>query len=66
MATTEIEVPAFENNRTIDEERVHRKERLAASFRLFGKFGFAPDRGSEANPAVSPAVAARVARLSSR
>src|SRR3979411_1134755 len=27
-------------NRTVEEERVHRKERLAASFRLFAKFGF--------------------------
>jgi len=25
---------------TVEEERRHRKERLAASFRLFGKFGF--------------------------
>ena len=29
--------PAFES---VDEERRHRKERLAAAFRLFGKFGF--------------------------
>jgi ribulose-5-phosphate 4-epimerase/fuculose-1-phosphate aldolase len=40
MAKTEIEVPTFENNRTIDDERLYRKQRLAASFRLFGKFGF--------------------------
>jgi len=25
---------------TVEEERRHRKERLAASFRLFSKFGF--------------------------
>src|SRR4249919_2259774 len=30
-------LPKFE---TVEEERQHRKERLAASFRLFGKFGF--------------------------
>jgi ribulose-5-phosphate 4-epimerase/fuculose-1-phosphate aldolase len=30
-------LPQFE---TIEEARLHRKERLAASFRLFGKFGF--------------------------
>ncbi|MBK5288041.1 MAG: class II aldolase/adducin family protein [Acidimicrobiia bacterium] len=41
MATTEV--PNFTMDgpeRTIDEERLHRKQRLAASFRLFGKFGF--------------------------
>ena len=26
--------------RTVEEERQHRKERLAAAFRLFGRFGF--------------------------
>jgi ribulose-5-phosphate 4-epimerase/fuculose-1-phosphate aldolase len=31
------EIPKFES---AAEERLHRKERLAASFRLFGKFGF--------------------------
>ena len=25
---------------SVEEERLHRKQRLAASFRLFGKFGF--------------------------
>jgi ribulose-5-phosphate 4-epimerase/fuculose-1-phosphate aldolase len=30
-------LPTFD---TVDEERQHRKERLAAAFRLFGKFGF--------------------------
>jgi ribulose-5-phosphate 4-epimerase/fuculose-1-phosphate aldolase len=30
-------LPTFEN---VEEERRHRKERLAAGFRLFGKFGF--------------------------
>ena len=29
--------PTFE---TVEEERRHRKERLAAALRLFGKFGF--------------------------
>jgi ribulose-5-phosphate 4-epimerase/fuculose-1-phosphate aldolase len=29
--------PTFEN---VEEERLHRKQRLAAGFRLFGKFGF--------------------------
>ena len=31
------DIPTFE---TLEEERQHRKERLAAAFRLFGKFGF--------------------------
>src|SRR5690606_28731469 len=30
-------LPSFE---TVEEERRHRKERLAAGFRLFGRFGF--------------------------
>jgi ribulose-5-phosphate 4-epimerase/fuculose-1-phosphate aldolase len=30
-------LPTFEN---VEEERLHRKQRLAAGFRLFGKFGF--------------------------
>lgn len=30
-------LPKFE---TVDEERLHRKQRLAAAFRLFGRFGF--------------------------
>ena len=30
-------LPKFD---TVEEERLHRKQRLAASFRLFGKFGF--------------------------
>jgi ribulose-5-phosphate 4-epimerase/fuculose-1-phosphate aldolase len=29
-----------QGNRSIDEERLHRKQRLAASFRLFSRFGF--------------------------
>ena len=45
MATTEVErlgqfadyLPKFA---TVEEEREHRKQRLAAGFRLFGKFGF--------------------------
>ncbi len=32
-----IEIPTFES---VDAERLHRKQRLAASFRLFSKFGF--------------------------
>jgi ribulose-5-phosphate 4-epimerase/fuculose-1-phosphate aldolase len=38
MAT--IEIPADPSERTIEQERLHRKQRLAAAFRLFGKFGF--------------------------
>jgi len=30
-------LPKFDS---VEEERLHRKQRLAASFRLFGKFGF--------------------------
>ena len=30
-------LPKFD---TVEEERLHRKQRLAAGFRLFGKFGF--------------------------
>jgi hypothetical protein len=30
-------LPEFD---TVDEERLHRKQRLAAAYRLFGKFGF--------------------------
>ena len=30
-------LPSFE---TVEEERLHRKQRLAAGFRLFAKFGF--------------------------
>src|SRR5690349_13789722 len=30
-------LPTFDS---VEEERLHRKQRLAASFRLFGKFGF--------------------------
>src|SRR5437870_11537516 len=40
MATTEILLPTAASERTIEEERQHRKQRLAAGFRLFGKFGF--------------------------
>ena len=31
------EIPAFEN---FEDERRHRKERLAAAFRIFGRYGF--------------------------
>jgi ribulose-5-phosphate 4-epimerase/fuculose-1-phosphate aldolase len=43
MADLELEklmssyLPTFDN---VEEERLHRKQRLAAAFRLFGKFGF--------------------------
>ncbi len=40
MAVTDLDqsyLPSFES---VDAERRHRKERLAAGFRLFGKFGF--------------------------
>jgi len=37
MADTMSYLPTFE---TVEEERLHRKQRLAASFRLFGRFGF--------------------------
>ena len=47
MATTETDLARLElpdgylpQFATLDEERRHRKERLAASFRLFGRFGF--------------------------
>ena len=41
MATTQIAIPdAPHADRTIEEERLHRKQRLAAAFRIFGKFGF--------------------------
>jgi len=35
-----FKIPAIPKFTTIEEERRHRKERLAASFRLFAKFGF--------------------------
>jgi len=41
MATTEIPIPTRAGGeRSIEEERLHRKQRMAATFRLFGKFGF--------------------------
>src|SRR5260370_10016645 len=43
MATAPVKNPSFPGPpkfATIEEERRHRKERLAASFRLFSKFGF--------------------------
>ncbi len=36
---------AFPQFSSVEEERRHRKQRLAAAFRLFGKFGF--DEGSD-------------------
>ncbi|RST77182.1 class II aldolase/adducin family protein [Siminovitchia acidinfaciens] len=35
-----MEATVTVNHRTVEEERLHRKERLAAAFRLFSKFGF--------------------------
>jgi ribulose-5-phosphate 4-epimerase/fuculose-1-phosphate aldolase len=35
-----LQVPGFPKFSTVQEERRHRKERLAASFRLFSKFGY--------------------------
>jgi ribulose-5-phosphate 4-epimerase/fuculose-1-phosphate aldolase len=35
-----FKIPAIPKFATLEEERQHRKERLAASFRLFAKFGF--------------------------
>ena len=41
MVTTEVSFPGVSGAvRTVDEERLHRKQRLAGSFRLFGRFGF--------------------------
>jgi ribulose-5-phosphate 4-epimerase/fuculose-1-phosphate aldolase len=41
MATTEVPNLTLDRpQRTIAEERLHRKQALAAAFRLFGKFGF--------------------------
>src|SRR5579862_9322211 len=33
-------LPAYPTFDTVEEERVHRKQRLAAAYRVFGKFGF--------------------------
>jgi ribulose-5-phosphate 4-epimerase/fuculose-1-phosphate aldolase len=38
MAT--IEIPADPTQRSIEQERLHRKRMLAVAFRLFGRFGF--------------------------
>jgi ribulose-5-phosphate 4-epimerase/fuculose-1-phosphate aldolase len=35
-----LTIPGDGSERTIEEERIHRKQVLAAAFRLFGKFGF--------------------------
>jgi hypothetical protein len=35
-----FKIPAIPRFATVEEERRHRKERLAAAFRLFAKFGF--------------------------
>ncbi len=39
-AKSEIEMPTAAPTRTTSEERTERKQKLAAAFRLFGKFGF--------------------------
>lgn len=38
--TTDALIPADSSQRSIEEERLYRKQRLAAAFRLFGRFGF--------------------------
>src|SRR3954464_2463056 len=40
MAVTDVKFPTLDTSRSIEEERLHRKQQLAAAFRLFGKFGF--------------------------
>ena len=40
MAVTDVKFPTAAGERTAEEERLFRKQRLAAAFRLFGKFGF--------------------------
>ena len=40
MAATDVKFPSTLDERSIGEERLHRKQQLAAAFRLFGKFGF--------------------------
>jgi ribulose-5-phosphate 4-epimerase/fuculose-1-phosphate aldolase len=40
MTATDVKFPTDFGGRTADEERLHRKQQLAAAFRLFGKFGF--------------------------
>src|SRR3954467_3981902 len=40
MAATDVKFPSATGERTIEEERLFRKQRLAGAFRLFGKFGF--------------------------
>jgi ribulose-5-phosphate 4-epimerase/fuculose-1-phosphate aldolase len=40
MATIDVDTRYLPRFDTVEEERRHRKERLAAAFRLFGKFGF--------------------------
>src|SRR5205814_5052371 len=40
VAMTELVIPLPPTFDNVEAERLHRKQRLAASFRLFGKFGF--------------------------
>jgi ribulose-5-phosphate 4-epimerase/fuculose-1-phosphate aldolase len=40
QAPVELEIPAAPAPASVEEERRHRKERLAASFRLFARFGY--------------------------
>lgn len=37
---SQFELPSIPEFETVEEERLHRKQRLAAGFRLFGRFGF--------------------------
>src|SRR6187397_2942922 len=40
MASDDFLPQRFPTFETVEEERAHRKQRLAAAFRLFGQFGF--------------------------
>src|SRR2546427_11363377 len=40
LATAPVRIPRPRTFSSVEEERVHRKEQLAAAFRLFAKFGF--------------------------
>ena len=37
---SEFETPRPSAPRSVEEERLHRKQRLAAAFRLFAKYGY--------------------------
>src|SRR5215510_14541201 len=40
MAVTDVKFPTITGERSVEEERLYRKQQLAAALRLFGKFGF--------------------------